>query len=119
MTEFNLLDSETFKLQKIITINYAKFKNLYHYLQSKSKAFPQIDSLTIRKFFIAPMNIKDQTHMSVHEIDTIFQKSIYDEDDNRSNNRFLNRSQLQIFCMRLAVSMYCDPKILKENFLSS
>ena len=44
-------------LLKHCNINYSMITEIYHWLQSKSKAFPWIDTYTFREYFIKDTNI--------------------------------------------------------------
>ena len=54
--------------------------------------------------------------MALHDVDFIFQKSCQDEEDRKVRVPYLNRSKLAVFIVQLALNLYCEPEILKENF---
>ena len=74
-------------------INYGRFKDVYHYLQSKSRAYPNIDSFTIREHFVKPMKLTERSHVRIQDIDIIFKKTAKDESSAHTSQQFyLNRS---------------------------
>ena len=106
----NNMDQEI-KIKKHFMNNYPWLKEIYHYLQSKSKAYPWLDFYTLREEFTRRLNFA--SYKVNQAIETIFmtrttKRSDHDPDHFPANG--LSRYMFLESMVRIAVYLYSSEK---------